>query len=307
MELKDLHILQQLYLSFLYTEGALKPTITDDDLIYDDIVNNVKIKLKDLKSGLPCGWGIFIDDEESEIPVEFFMVSYEIDNFKGMDSVLFRISNKYKGESDLFDRYGLLNNSYISGDLELAIEKQLAMLEPFIKIDESVAVAYGIFKRLMVGIEKAKKLPKDFLDSVVVDYPMSILLRRICIDTTYTILNEPFKYRRHTPIIKTVDEHTFDIYYEKPDKASMTIVLGKEGTGVDMKLLSSTGKIEGGVFTLKSEKDLLATLNSTVGMLEQIVEDTEFRDEYKPLLKRFLQYFNKGIKQIKYSYKLDKE
>lgn len=301
MTFEDLHIMQQLYLTVLYTEGTMKPTIKDDDKLYHDEINNVDIRVTDLKENLSWGWVLFLDEKEGEPSLEQDIhVHYEVSKHRSLNAVQFFMSAKLDGENyDHFDRFGLASKYRLYKDVETEFTKLKKLVAPFVETDEGAKKITKLVNRFLEGIKKAKTLPTSFFESIAMDVPAKIILDQIGYITQYSIHNAKVTHRRYTPIITALSSVVYLIDYEKKPSASMKVTLGHDGEGILIELTSTDGTQEGGSFKTVSEEDINTTINTSVDLLTTIVNDCKYADEYKPLLGRFLQYFNEGVKHVK--------
>ena len=306
MEFKDLHIMQQLYLTVLYTDGTMKPTIKDGDLLYHDKTNHVDIRVSDLKENLSWGWVLFLDSESKKPSLkQDINVHYEVSKYHSLNVVqLFMSAGIEDEEYDHFDRFGLASKYRLSQDVETEFINLKALVKPFIETDEGAKKITKLADKFLGGVEKAKQLPSSFFESIRMDVPAKIILDNISYVTQYSLHNSKKIHRRHTPTMASFNPHTYLIDYEKKPSASMKITLGHDGEGILIELTSANGTKEGGSFKTVSEKDINTTINTSVDLLIAIINECTYADEYKPLLKRFLQYFNQGVKHVKNTMRL---
>lgn len=301
MKFEDLHIMQQLYLTALYAEGTFKPSIKDTDEVYYDVLNGVNIKLKDLKQMISMGWIVFLD-EDGEIDLETggIVVNYEICKYSGMDEVQIFMSRISKNdESDHFDRFGLSSNLRLSEDPRTEFSKISKLVVPFAATDESAAKLLEVLNSFIKGAEKASQLPEEFYNLVAMDVPARIIIDQMTHATMYELVTSKKKHRRYTPIISSSEHNVFNIDYERKPSASMKIVMGEKDTDFTVSLTNSAGHQEGGTFNVVSERDTSTTVNTVITLLTNIVEDSVHVVEYRPLLRRFLEYFNQGARHVK--------
>ena len=296
MKFEDLHLMQQLYLTVLYTEGTLKPIIREADAVYHDALNNVDIKLKDLKQINSYGWVLFLnEDDDNRINV-----NYEASITTGLDEVQFFMSRIVdKDNYEFLDKFGLSSNQILKDDPITEFNKLRSAVKPFAQTDTGAALVVETLDKLIAGAKKASQLPEEFFKLISGDVPASILLRRIRRTTQYLITTSKKKHRRYTPIISVPDEYSVYLEYERKPSATMKITMGASDTDFVVSMSSSTGQQETGTFNLVSERDTSTTLNTAINLLVSIVEDSVHADEYKPLLRRFLQYFNEGVSHVK--------
>lgn len=301
MKFEDLHLMQQLYLAVLYTEGTMKPTIREGDAVYHDALNHVDIKLKDLKQVNSQGWVLFSDENDDAIIEDDnrVVINYEINTMSGLDEVQFFMS-RIADESthEFLDKFGLASSQLLRDDPVTEFTKLKSLVQPFAATDAGATLIVNTLDKLIAGAKKASQLPESFFKLIAGDVPAGILLKRMRITTQYLIDTSEKKHRRYTPIISVLDEYSIYLEYERKPSATMKVVMGATDTDFNVLLTSSTGYQEGGTFNLVSERDTSTTLNTTINLLTNIVEDSVHTDEYKPLLRRFLQYFNEGVKHV---------
>ena len=303
MKFEDLHLMQQLYLTVLYTEGTLKPTIKEGDAVYHDALNDVDIKLKDLKQVNSHGWVLFLDENDDSLEKENqIYISYEVSILSGLDEVQFFMSRTTgNNRHEHLDKFGLSSSQLLRDDPVTEFTRLRTLIKPFAHEDAGSEAVVDALDKLIAGAKKASELPEEFFKLIAGDVPANILLQRIRHTTQYLIVASKKKHRRYTPNISVPDMYNVYIEYERKPSATMNVSMGASDTDFIVTLTSSTGHQEGGTFNLVSERDTTTTLNTAINLLVNIVEDSVYADEYKPLLRRFLQYFNEGVRHVKNS------
>lgn len=302
MTFKDLHIIQQINLLAIYGEGVISLHGNWEGESYYDKEHDVTIPLRYLKQWLSQSWIIFDESVEKDLSLHF-----EVSTLKGMDMVqcnFSRIITRDPTTYENYDQFGLMGNYLITGSIEDEFNKMKCILEPFSSINESVTKLVEVLDILLDAIEMVNKLPSEFYQSVHIDVPASIVLKRISITMLYHYHNNPPIHRRHTPIMELGGPDIFRIFYEKPGTPEMVIKLRQSASDITVETTSSSGVKGGGCFEMTSGSDITEMINTSVNMMTLIVEDQPNHEELKPLLKRFLQYYAKSSKHIKNSIRL---
>lgn len=303
MTFDDLHLMQQIYLVREYLEKGENINRPDGCEYHVDEAHGVTINKSHLRTQMKHVWIPNPVDEETGDDV---FVTFETSDIKGVDyvNVNFR-SLTNDNDRRLYDKFGLTYGLHLTGALEDGLIKMLKMLEPFIELEQLSKSTTRVLKRMLDTIPLIKTLPDSFFDDVKVDIGAMVTLNRLYNAIYHEVITDKRVYRRYTPIITSGGTKALKVYSERDNTASMVITMGLHGPDVNVSLISATGKIEGGVFTLPTTYRDIADINNSVRqMIIQIVDDCTFKEELSATLRRFLKYYDIASKYVKWGLRI---
>lgn len=294
MGFKDLHIMQQAFLLNVYLESDQPPALqTEGCVFYVDEKN--KVIINQTKARVQCKviWLPVFDGD--------IFVTFDISEYMGMDKVHFSLSVLGpEFQTTIYDKYGISTSSVMTDPLDVEINKLKIILSA---LDNETPEALSIIvamDKMLSTIEKIKELPDSFFDEISVDVPAQIIVSRLGITIGYELVNDKTKHRKSSPIMTIVESQTFLIESAKEDGPSMTVSMGTNGPAISLMFMSSTGTVEGGTFNVTTDDSAKLMVVTIADMMEQILNDCSFKDEIKPLYRKFMTYYKQSAAHVKH-------
>lgn len=296
MTFDDLHIMQQAALINDYLDKPLKLKPVPNAIYYTDRTNDVVINVSRLRTHCKHIWlpslvkGIFITFEADD----FNIATKATIKFASLSKETLNV-NTHK----LFDTYGLISHSVITGDIVKSLSTIKTILIPFTELGSVEENAIKSIDLMLATIVKIKKLPDSFFDEIKIDVGLQIVVRKFAIVTHYDVLTNKVTPSKRVPDVQRLNEHSLRIYFEDSTKPQMIVTMGENGPDIKVQLIPTNGDYEGGMFHVVAKPTIAEIGTDIIQTITDIVNDCTFADELQPHLRRYLRHFKPSVKHVK--------